>query len=277
MRVIPWSSIQERANLSSASFLFDRDTAVTIGGFDGPHLGHATLFAAVMNAARAENLSPVAVTFTASPARFKKKESYPGDVATLDLRLSYFEEKGFEHVVLIDFSADFGKISGGVFLDLLVAQVRMKALAVGHDFRCGYRLDTGFAEIEAMSKRCGFHFFTLDPVESAGRRISSSAIREAISSGDLPLAERLLGHPFALDYRAVPWRSVGSSLIADRKDFSQIIPPAGRYRVRLGGRKGEGSASADLYIDDGTLRIDFLDGESAARIDSLRVISFRLS
>lgn len=210
-----------------------RGTALTIGGFDGPHRGHEALFDAVLNASKSQDLSPGIVTFTQSPGAVKNPNHYPGDVSTLDLRLTAFSNRGFKFAVLIDFSDNFGRMTGGVFFDILVKTVCMRYLAVGPDFRCGHRLDTGAAEISAYSRRDGFRFDSIRQIQENGIRISSSAVRKAVLSADFSLAERLLGHPFLLDFNTPDWSVSGLFLEADRRSFTQIVPPAGIYSGNL--------------------------------------------
>ncbi len=231
MKIFRWDCITAPETTSALDKMTvrRRGTALTIGGFDGPHRGHQALFDAVLADASAHDLSPGLVTFTRSPGALKNPDHYPGDVSTLDLRLSAFDRNGFEFVVLIDFSDDFGKMAGGVFFDILVKTVRMRYLAVGPDFRCGHRLDTGTAEISARSLRDGFRFDSIRQVEQDGVRISSSAVRKAILSADFALAERYLGHPFLLDFNTPDWSFTGNCLETGRSLFTQILPPPGVY------------------------------------------------
>ena len=198
LKILEWDSMETDKSRECIEALCAgrQGTALTIGGFDGPHLGHESLFTAVLDASSKLNLTPGIITFTRSPGSAKRPGKYPGDVSTLNLRLAKFEQKGFEFVLLIDFSGDFGKMSGGVFFDILVNTVRMRYVAVGPDFRCGHRLDTGTAEIAAISRKDGFQFDSIQQVDLEGQRISSSSVRTAIQSADFALAERLLGHPF---------------------------------------------------------------------------------
>ncbi|HHU37296.1 MAG TPA: FAD synthetase family protein [Treponema sp.] len=235
MKIFRWDSIQTPETQEALHKITKnyRGTALTIGGFDGPHRGHEALFEAVLNASSAMNLSPGIITFTQSPGAIKNRDHYPGNVSTLNLRLSAFSKRGFDFAVLIDFSDNFGRMVGGVFIDILVKTVRMKYLAVGPDFRCGHRLDTGAAEISARSRRDGFRFDSIRQIKQDGIRISSSAVRKAVLSADFSLAERLLGHPFLLDFNTPDWSVNEVYLEADRGSFTQIVPLTGTYSAKL--------------------------------------------
>jgi len=260
-----------------ASLLQDhKGTALTIGGFDGPHLGHESLFKAVKKAATEDNLISGVVTFTRSPGLTKRGSLYPGDVSTLALRLSRFEEKGFDFVLLIDFSGEFGTMSGGVFFDILVKTVRMRYVAVGPDFRCGHRLDTGAAEIAAIAHREGFRFDSVTQVDIEGQRVSSSAVRHAVQSADFSLAERLLGHPFLLDFTIPEWKLSGKGLEAAHGSFTQILPRRGSYRVELSTVTHQ-TLPALLRVTENAVFLDPATGQDLPPGEQISSIKFRLS
>jgi len=251
-------------------------TSVTIGGFDGPHLGHAALFSAVFDAARSDRLLPGVVTFTRSPRFAKDAAGYAGDVSTLSLRMERFRRLGFAFAVLIDFSADFGKMTGAVFFDNLVKTVRMRYLAVGPDFRCGHRLDTGVAEIASLARKEGFRFDSIPLVERDGGRISSSLIRDAVSSADFARAESLLGHPFLLDLTVPLWEESSGGLEAPRDSIDQIVPRVGEYKVSIKDASGA-LRPAKLTVRDGSVRLDPEEGKTLPDALDIETAEFRLS
>ncbi len=278
MKVIPWDSLQTEAGLDDIAEICrgKAGLALTIGGFDGPHIGHSVLFDAVLTAARAGNLASGVVTFTRSPSLRKRGHLYPGDVSTLKLRLDAFRSRGFDCAVLIDFSTDFGKMSGGVFFEILVKTARMKYLAVGPDFRCGHRLDTGTPEISEISRREAFRFDSIRQVELDGERVSSSAVRNAVQTADFALAERLLGHPFLLDFNAPVWTDVDGSYEASAGSFTQILPPVGRYRVVASTANGSGD-KAVFEVADSVVRLTAAGNGPLPDMRGIATIDFRLS
>jgi riboflavin kinase / FMN adenylyltransferase len=279
MKVIRWDLLEsvETKKLIESLCLGHKGTAMTIGGFDGPHLGHESLFSAVLEASQRMNLASGIVTFVRSPGVAKRPFQYPGDVSTLNLRLSRFEQKGFDFVLLIDFSADFGRIVGGVFFDILVKTVCMRYLAVGPDFRCGHRLDTGTAEISAFSRRDGFRFDSIQQVDLEGRRISSSSVRLAVQNADFPLAERLLGHPFLLDFTAPVWIATDkNTFVASCNSFTQILPRRGRYQIVLHTTTGK-SVSAELNVTGNQVFVLPVDSGLLPESSAITTIEFRLS
>ena len=278
MKILQWDRLETDEtreyilNLCSVR----QGTALTIGGFDGPHRGHESLFSAVLGASNRLNLAPGIVTFTRSPGISKQPGNYPGDVSTLNLRLSKFEQKGFEFVLLIDFSGDFGKMSGGVFFDILVNTVRMRYVAVGPDFRCGHRLDTGTAEIAAISRKDGFQFDSIQQVALDGQRISSSSVRTAIQSADFALAERLLGHPFLLDFTAPAWQLSENTLFVPYRSFTQILPRRGEYQVVLN-TISKKQVNAMLCVNGEKVIVSPLEGSLLPSKSEISTIQFRLS
>jgi riboflavin kinase / FMN adenylyltransferase len=276
--VIDWDSLRKGhgAEIIEGLLAGKNGASLTIGGFDGPHLGHESLFRAVLAQAKNENLLSGIVTFNRSPRREKKPESFPGEVSTLGLRLDFFERRGFDFVALIDFSGDFGKMKGSVFFDILVKTVHLRYVAVGPDFRCGHRLDTGVSEITDISRKDGFRLDSIQQVDLDGNRISSSLIREAIRSADFTLAERLLGHPFLLDFKALSWTKGERSLIARTDECAQILPRWGEYRVVLETDSGL-SEEGNLSISAESLLVTPSPEKSFSDLFGIRTIRFRLS
>ncbi len=277
MKIIRWDELDSTDSLFLLKSLCHeaKGTALTIGGFDGPHRGHLSLFTSVFQQAHEHALVPGIVTFVRSPGSVKKGPQYPGDVSTLTLRLGKFEELGFRFCLLIDFSSDFGKMSGGVFFEILVKTVHMRYLAVGPDFRCGHRLDTGPSEIADLARRDGFRFDSIRQVELDGVRISSSAIRKAVQSADFALAERLLGYPFLLDITTSHWILSVGGIEAPVEDFTQILPPAGRYAADL--VSDSGTLEVVMHIASRTVSLGLAGKGSFPPLRSLRSVQFRLS
>ncbi len=265
MKVYSWEDVQAEA---AAGGIFGLEStgvsAVTVGGFDGMHLGHQALFDAVFEwkEGRAASLAcdgvlTGAVTFTRSPGAFKSKD-YPGDLMTERMKLEFLEKRGFDFCVMIDFSQDFSKIEGRNFLDQLRKFCSAQFLAAGSDFRCGHNLDTGVAELSDYSTRNGLELKVLDDVTLDGKRVSSSLIRGAVQDGDFAFARRLLGCPYRLDCSLLEWRTSSSdsslSLIANG-NTTQVLPKAGRHPVSVvfAGKK----SSAFFYAEGQFLRLEF--------------------
>jgi len=192
MQVIDWEEYID----SHSSFLTSHSSlALTVGVFDGIHLGHQVLIRKIC-ARTPETVSiiPAVITFKQNPLKIIKAESsFSGDIYTLDQKLCVFKELGVQLTVLIDFSRNFSKISGREFIDLLLGSRPVKLIAVGRNFRCGHNLDTGAGEIQNLAGMRGIETWIAEPVMDGGYPVSSSRIRQALASGQKAEAERLLG------------------------------------------------------------------------------------
>lgn len=227
MNIIYWDDLIKEKNM------YPHGSAVSIGGFDGPHRGHELILSAVLNAARQKHIPAGVITFSRSPRVLKDGSAYAGDVSTLDMRLQKFAEQGFSFTVLIDFSADFAKMKGAVFFDILMKTICIKYLAVGSDFTCGYHHDTGVGELRLLAEEKGFCFDSIEQLFSAQYgRISSTAIRQAVEQADFTLAKDLLGYPFFLDVAKIVQRIDGTECSIGKQDIAQILPMNGLYAAR---------------------------------------------
>lgn len=189
MVVFDWSSITK--NKRSVSSPLGRiepsaeGTALCVGSFDGPHLGHKALFTLLVNEAKKRRILPGAITF--------KKPLGGLAISTLQERLDCMEEYGIKSVYVVDFSADFARISGSDFFAILKERLNCRFVAEGEDFRCGRGGAFGKKEIEAFCAAHDIECAFQKQVKIAGERVSSSRIRELLAAGDVNAANRMLG------------------------------------------------------------------------------------
>ena len=227
MKIIYWDDLIKGENI------YPQGSAISIGGFDGPHRGHERILSAVLKAARKNGIPAGIITFFRSPRSVKAGNMYAGDVSTLEMRLQKFAEQGFSFTVLIDFSADFARMKGTVFFDILIKAICIKYLAVGSDFTCGYRHDTGVGDLQRLARERGFCFDSIEQLYSARHeRISSSAIRQAVEQADFALAKDLLGYPFFLDVAKIVQRTENGVWAVEKAAVTQILPQNGQYSAR---------------------------------------------
>ena len=220
-------------------------SAMTIGVFDGLHLGHRALIESIVS--RGPN--PTVLTFRENPKKIVSPETYEGDLFSLKQKLRIFEQLGVNRVILIDFSRKFSKLSGREFLDLLEDRGKMAFLAIGSNFRCGFRQDADADFIREMNMRRGIPTKIVPPVtltaEAGGGKVSSSRIRSAIISGDLKKAAVLSGRNVELDLSDIEpefdKQDKLKGLVYDLRSVHRIVPAPGQYPVfvypgRIGGR-----------------------------------------
>ena len=242
LRIFEW------ADFIAPALKKPKASAITIGIFDGIHLGHTELIRRVV----ASGKNPTVVTFRENPQKLLEPQSYPGDIFTLNQRLALFEDLGIAEVILIDFSENISKMNGREFISLLIDRGNLTFLVIGSNFRCGHKLDTDAALIKNMNEAKGIPTEVVPPILYGTEAISSSRIRTAINQGDLSLATELLGRKVVLDL------APGISKIGYTKDRERIIldvsgrliPPSGRYRVLLQGVQNSGSQVHQFWEDD---------------------------
>ncbi|MDR0785016.1 MAG: FAD synthetase family protein [Treponema sp.] len=164
--------------------------AAVIGVFDGVHRGHQALIERVVS--REEK--PTVITFRQNP-KWALARQDGRDIVSLEEKLDIFEKMGITRVILIDFSENFSKIEGRVFIETLLDR-GLSFLAVGENFRCGRRRDMGAEDIRRVAAERGVEIDIVQTVLLDDKLISSSMIREAIARGDFALASAALGREF---------------------------------------------------------------------------------
>lgn len=277
MEVFSWNEV-ERMVLDGERSPF-APSAMTIGGFDGMHLGHDALFSAVLEYRNSHpNSFAGVVTFSRSPGILKNSR-YEGDVSTERLKLEFFEKKGFDFCIMIDFSLNFSKIKGKDFLDIVRKFCAMQFLAAGTDFRMGHNADTGVAELSRYAASCGLELEVLDDVVHKGMRVSSSLVRGAVREGDFDFASSLLGRPYCLDGLPLDFQKGGSSdaslsMIASR-NTTQVLPETGSFRVRVAFAGEDGysqNVDAVLHVESSFLRLEFPPEQNLTRVERIEFI-----
>lgn len=188
-------------------------TVLTIGNFDGVHLGHRTLLARLKAAAEAEGLPPTVLTFEPHPREFFAPDSAPTRLTTLREKLELLADDGVALTYVCPFNARFAALSASEFIErVLVDTLRVRHLIIGDDFRFGAKRSGDFALLQEAGARLGFRVEAMDSVLLDGTRASSSAVRAALADGRLEDATRLLGRPYSIDGRVVHGDRVGRQL-----------------------------------------------------------------
>jgi riboflavin kinase/FMN adenylyltransferase len=168
---------------------------VTIGSFDGVHLGHAALLGEVVAEARRCNGRSVVVTFSPHP-----REVLPGGgefrlLTTLERKAQLLEAQGVDELVVVEFTREFAALTSEEFVrDFLVARLGMRSLVVGYNHRFGHDRDVAADHFEQLGQRYNFKVHRASAFTFEGSKISSSVIRRLLERGDVAEAERLLGY-----------------------------------------------------------------------------------
>ncbi len=185
-------------------------TALTIGNFDGLHLGHRAMLAELRQEAAHRGLASALLTFEPHPRELFTPETAPTRLTSLREKLEIIAAEGLDYVILQRFDRPFAGIDAAAFRDGIIArQLNARFLLIGHDFRFGKQRAGDFALLQqnpALTVR------SIEPVMLDGQRISSTAVREALAGGDMALAAQLLGRPYSISGRVVGGDKLGREL-----------------------------------------------------------------
>jgi riboflavin kinase / FMN adenylyltransferase len=243
--------------------------ALTIGVFDGIHVGHKILLDRVLTKATSSSLIPALISFYENPKRLMNINTYMGDIFSLRQKKAFLASLGIELLVLIDFSSNFGRIAGREFVDLLQDRGRLRYLAIGNNFRCGHGLDTDAKAIWALNDEKGIETDLVQEMTMHGTSVSSSRIRTAVATGDLVEAASLLGRNVIIDVSDVPTTPVGRSICYNVHAKHRLMPPDGRYPVMLRCSEEPRTIEEIVHIRNGTVsvkkRTDVTDVEFVTR------------
>ena len=215
--------------------------AITVGTYDGIHLGHQALLARLREHARRLGGPTVMLTFEPTPREYFVPQDPPARLTSFRERWRLLAGLELEHLAVLRFGAATRNLTGEQFAQRLMAHFAPAVVVIGHDFRFG-RGGGGTPELlQTEGARLGFQVDVVEPVALQGARISSSAIREALRNGDLAGASQLLGRPFSLTGRVVRGEQLGRKLgypTANVRFRRRRLPVGGIFAVRVDVRGG---------------------------------------
>jgi riboflavin kinase/FMN adenylyltransferase len=189
-----------------------RDTAVTIGKFDGVHRGHQYLIAGLIERARAEGLAAVAVVLYPHPSTVLRPGSAVSYLTSLDERLELLRRLGPDRVGILPFTSELAQLSAPDFASLLSQELRMRLLYVGPDFALGRNREGTVGALRKIGRDLGFRVEVADMLVEEGEKVGSSAVRQALAAGEAEEMASLLGRPFSLRGPVVAGAHRGLSL-----------------------------------------------------------------
>ncbi len=175
-----------------------QDTAVTIGVFDGVHVGHQHLLRRLSTLASAKGLLPLALTFRNHPRNVLRPEVNLGYITTLEDRIDLIRAQGIDKVVAIEFTREVSSLRASEFAGLLSRHLRMRGLLVGPDFALGHGREGDITRLKSLGDEMGFWVEQADPVGLAGGVVRSSVTRDLITTGDVKAAGDMLGRLYSL-------------------------------------------------------------------------------
>ncbi|MEJ2765477.1 bifunctional riboflavin kinase/FAD synthetase [Photobacterium sp. MCCC 1A19761] len=216
---------------------------LTIGNFDGVHLGHQAVLRQVLAKAQTLGLPATVMSFEPQPMELFAGENAPARLTRFRDKYLQLKQVGVDRLLCVNFNRRFADMSAHDFVRrLLVEQLGVKFLVVGDDFRFGQGRRGDFATLVAAGKEFGFTVVSTHSFCVSAQRVSSTAIREALANDNLPLAESLLGRPYSISGRVSHGRKLGRTIgfpTANVPLKRRVSPVSGVYAVEVYGVNGE--------------------------------------
>ena len=279
--------------------------ALTIGNFDGVHLGHRAMLDELARAAHRLKVPACVMIFEPQPREFFAPDKAPTRLTSLREKLEWLATTGIDQVQVCRFNYAFAQIAAQDFIErVLVRGLGVRWLQVGDDFRFGARRAGDFVMLKQEALRLGYEVQALPSVMVEGIRVSSTAVRDALAAGDCARAGRLLGRAYSISGRVVRGDQLGRKLgfpTANVQMKHNRAPLAGIFAVEVHGARGtsegvvrgaaslgvrptvktQGEAVLEVYLFDFKeeifgrhVRVDFLhklrDEEKYADLETLK-------
>lgn len=214
---------------------------VTIGNFDGVHLGHQALFHIVIDKAEAIQGTSVAITFDPHPLKVIAPDQRPPMITMAEQKAELIEKAGIEVMIDIPFTKKFAAISARSFVeDLLIKQIGMRAIVVGRDYSFGRNREGNLKLLEQWARELNYEVVVVDWIQGVNvspERISSTHIRQMVMEGRMDVARRMLGRHYQIRGRVAGGRNRGGRLLgfptANINLQDELCPKTGVYAVTV--------------------------------------------
>ncbi len=213
-------------------------SAVTIGNFDGTHIGHRRLLCGVAEAARERALHATVLTFDPHPAAIVTPERPLRLLSTHAERSTLMQREGIEQVLILPFTFEVAHMTPEEFVEqVLVKTLGARVVVVGENFRFGHKQAGDTRVLAELGERFGFETRIMGAVQRRGRIVSSSEVRRAVETGNVSLAARLLERPYALEGEVIAGHGMGAKQTVPTLNLrtpAEVIPGTGVYITRTG-------------------------------------------
>ncbi len=219
----------------------EKDMLLTIGVFDGVHLGHRYLISQLKGLARKQGCLSGVVTFSQHPQEVLSPQTRLPFLTDLEQRIDLLKSEGVEAVIPLSFTPELASLSARQFLSLLKKYLRMRGLVVGPDFALGQNREGNADTLRQLGQEMGFTVTVVPPITINGEVVSSTAVRKALAEGDMKRVQDLVGRPFSLHGRIVTGAGRGVKLGFPTANLDvtpeQALPADGVY-------------ASQAYLDD---------------------------
>ena len=245
-----------------------KNAVITIGNFDGVHIGHQALFHEVIEKAETIGGTSIAMTFEPHPIRVLKQNGHPPLITLYEQKAELIERTGIDVLICVPFNKAFASISADQFIrDLLVEKFGMKAIVVGEDYSFGQNREGNINMMKSYAPNYGFEVIVANWIitsQGFAGRISSTKIRELVMDGLMVEAEKMLGRNYQIRGRVVTGRDRGGKLLgiptANINLHDELCPKTGIYAVTVqfnGDRlKGVANIGYSPTFDDHILTVE---------------------
>ena len=217
------------------------NAVITIGNFDGVHIGHQALFHGVIEKAEELGGTSIVMTFEPHPIRVLKQNGLPPLITLYDQKVELISSTGLDVLICVPFTREFADISAGEFVeDILVKRIGMKAIVVGHDYTFGKNREGNLDFLKTCAERLGFEVILFDWIKISNNgtgRISSTGVRELVTAGRVGDAKRMLGRYYQIKGTVAAGRNRGGRLLgfptANINLHDELCPKTGVYAVTV--------------------------------------------
>ena len=211
----------------------EKDMLLTIGVFDGVHLGHKYLISTLLEQAKQRDLLAGVVTFQRHPQDLLSPQTRLPFLTDITERSQLLTNEGINEIIPLTFTKELAQLSALQFVSLLQKHLRMRGLVIGPDFSLGRNREGDTETLRKLGQEMNFSVTVVPPMRKNSESVSSTVIRKAISDGDMKKVTRLVGHPFSLHDRVVTGTGRGAKLNFPTANLEinpeQAIPPDGVY------------------------------------------------
>jgi riboflavin kinase/FMN adenylyltransferase len=218
-----------------------KHAVITIGNFDGVHIGHQALFHEVIEKAESIGGTATAMTFEPHPIRVLKQNNHPPLITLYEQKAELIERTGIDVLICVPFTAEFADQSANEFVgELLVGKIGMKAIVVGEDYSFGKNREGNIELLKSFGPKYGFEVIVANWIRTSKTypdRISSTRIRNLIIDGDMERAEKMLGRHYQIRGSVVTGRDRGGKVLgiptANINLHDELCPKTGIYAVTV--------------------------------------------
>ncbi|MCG6911057.1 MAG: bifunctional riboflavin kinase/FAD synthetase [Deltaproteobacteria bacterium] len=261
------------------------NAVITIGNFDGVHIGHQALFQEVIERADAIGGTSIAMTFEPHPIRVLKQNGNPPLITLYDQKVELIEKSGMDVLIAVPFDHDFADVTAKEFvLDILIKRIGARIIVVGKDYTFGKNREGNLNLLRSYAEALDIQVVTVDWIPVANQdenRISSTRIRQLVMDGQVAKAQKLLGRHYQIKGMVVTGRNRGGKLLgfptANINLHDELSPKLGVYAVTVecmgATHKGVANIGFSPTFDDHmfTVEVHILDFDSDIYAQEIRI------